>query len=397
MPGGLVALLDDVAVIARAAAASIDDVGIAAGRAGSKAAGVVIDDAAVTPSYVTGLDPKRELPLIWGITKGSLRNKLLILLPVALLLSEFLPWAVVPLLMLGGAFLCYEGAEKIIEKLGGAKHGKTLEDPIEDPAAFEKARMSGAIRTDLILSAEIMAITLNEVAAETLVTRAIVLAIVGILITLVVYGAVALIVKMDDIGLHLAAKPGSGSQAVGKALVTGMPHVLTVLSLVGTAAMLWVGGGIVIHGLNELGWHVPEAAVHSISYAIEEATGALGGVLGWLATASLSAVGGLALGAIIVFALHKVLQDRPREGIDRLRKAILALRIEGKLGRLTVVYPFDRFTGVEMVSKGRFVGGHAPGTLDSDAAVRMFRLRVRESSRCASDFARPLAMYGRCG
>lgn len=306
MPGGLVALLDDVAVIARAAAASIDDVGIAAGRAGSKAAGVVIDDAAVTPSYVTGLDPKRELPLIWGITKGSLKNKLLILLPVALLLSEFLPWAVVPLLMLGGAFLCFEGAEKVIEKLGGAKHGKTLEDPIEDPAAFEKARMSGAIRTDLILSAEIMAITLNEVAAETLVTRAAVLAVVGILITLVVYGAVALIVKMDDIGLHLAAKPGSGSRTVGKALVSGMPHVLTVLSLVGTAAMLWVGGGIVIHGLHELGWHLPEDLIHTVSHSVEEATGAAGGVLGWLARAALSAFAGLALGAIIVFVLHKV-------------------------------------------------------------------------------------------
>lgn len=308
MPGGLVALLDDVAVIARAAAASIDDVGIVAGRAGSKAAGVVIDDAAVTPSYVTGLDPKRELPLIWGITKGSLKNKLLILLPAAILLSEFLPWAVVPLLMLGGAFLCYEGAEKVIEKLGGEKHGKTLEDPIDDPAAFEKARMSGAIRTDLILSAEIMAITLNEVAAETLVTRVAVLAVVGILITLVVYGAVALIVKMDDIGLHLAAKPGSASQAIGRALVTGMPHVLTVLSLVGTAAMLWVGGGIVIHGLHELGWYLPGEVLEGASHAVAEATGGFGSVLGWLATAALSALAGLALGAVIAFLLHKVLR-----------------------------------------------------------------------------------------
>ena len=273
MPGGLVALLDDVAVIARAAAASIDDVGIAASRAGAKAAGVVIDDAAVTPSYVTGLDPARELPLIWGITKGSLRNKLLILLPVAILLSEFLPWAVVPLLMIGGAFLCYEGAEKVIEKLGGAKHGKTLEDPIEDPVAFESARVSGAIRTDLILSAEIMAITLNEVAVESLVTRIGVLAVVGIMITVIVYGAVALIVKMDDIGLHLAQKPGSGSQAIGRGLVAAMPKVLTVLSVVGTAAMLWVGGGIVIHGLHELGWHVPGDAVHAVEGAVAGATG----------------------------------------------------------------------------------------------------------------------------
>lgn len=308
MPGGLVALLDDVAVIARAAAASIDDVGIAAGKAGSKAAGVVIDDAAVTPSYVTGLNPARELPLIWGITKGSLKNKLLILLPAALLLSEFLPWAVVPLLMLGGAFLCYEGAEKVMEKLGGAKHGQTLDDPIEDPAAFEKARVAGAIRTDLILSAEIMAITLNEVAAEDLATRAGVLAVVGILITLIVYGAVALIVKMDDVGLHLAERPSAAARSLGRALVAAMPHVLTVLSVVGTAAMLWVGGGIVIHGLHELGWHLPGDAVHAAEVAVKNAAGALGGALGWLTTAALSALAGLGLGAAIAFVMHKVLR-----------------------------------------------------------------------------------------
>ncbi len=308
MAGGLVALFDDIAVIARAAAASLDDVGIAAGKAGSKAAGVVIDDAAVTPSYVTGLHPARELPLIWGITKGSLKNKLLILLPVAILLSEFLPWAVTPLLMLGGAFLCYEGAEKIIEKLGGAKHGQTLEDAIDDPVAFEKARVSGAIRTDLILSAEIMAITLNEVAAESLVTRIGVLAVVGLLITVAVYGAVALIVKMDDVGLHLAQRPSAVAQTMGRGLVTGMPGVLAVLSIVGTAAMLWVGGGIVIHGLHELGWHVPSDIVHAAQYGIAEGAGALGEVLGWLTGAVLSALAGLALGAVIAFVLHKILR-----------------------------------------------------------------------------------------
>ena len=200
VPSGLVALLDDISVIAKAASASIDDIGLAASKAGSKTAGVVIDDAAVTPSYVTGLSPARELPIIWKITKGSLKNKLLILLPGALLLSEFLPQAIILILMLGGAYLSYEGAEKVIEKLGGDKHGKTLEDEIRDPVAFENKRVSGAIRTDLILSAEIMAITLNEVSAETLLIRAGVLAVVAVVVTVAVYGAVGLIVKIDDVG-----------------------------------------------------------------------------------------------------------------------------------------------------------------------------------------------------
>lgn len=308
MPGGLVALLDDVSVIARAAAASIDDVGIAAGKAGSKAAGVVIDDAAVTPTYVTGFTPDRELPIIWRIARGSLKNKLIILLPAALVLSEFLPWAITPLLMLGGAFLCYEGAEKVLEKLGGTKHGETLEDPIEDPAEFENARVSGAIRTDLILSGEIMAITLASVAAETLVSRAAILAVVGIAITVLVYGAVGLIVKMDDVGLHLAERRSLAAQKVGRGMVHAMPKALTVLSVIGTAAMLWVGGGIVLHGLYELGVDGPEHGVEAIRHAVEAASGALGGLFGWLTYAGLSALAGLALGAAIAFLLHKVLR-----------------------------------------------------------------------------------------
>ena len=306
MPGGLVALLDDVAVIARVAATSLDDVGVAASRAGAKTAGVVIDDAAVTPSYVTGLSPDRELPLIWSITKGSLKNKLLILLPGALLLSEFLPWLIIPILMMGGAYLSYEGAEKIIEVLGGAKHGKTLDDPIEDPVQFEKDRTAGAIRTDLILSAEIMAITLSEVAAENLVTRAVVLALVGVAVTVAVYGAVALIVKMDDIGLHLAKKPSVVAQKVGGFLLAAMPKLLTTLSAVGTVAMLWVGGGIILHGLHELGLHGPSDIAHGLEHAVAEASGVLGGVLGWLTYAVSSAIAGLGLGAVIVFVLHKV-------------------------------------------------------------------------------------------
>ena len=306
MPGGLTALLDDISVIARAAAASVDDVGVAASRAGSKTAGVVIDDAAVTPSFATGLTPDRELPLIANITKGSLKNKLIILLPGALLLSEFLPWAIIPLLMLGGAYLSYEGAEKVIEKLGGEKHGKTLEDEIEDPVRFEKERTNGAIRTDLILSAEIMAITLNEVAAESLVTRAFVLALVGIAVTVAVYGTVALIVKMDDIGLHLTKKASSAAQAVGRGLLHAMPRLLTILSFVGTIAMLWVGGGIVLHGLEELGLGAPAHLAHDLQHAVEVSTGSLAGVLGWATYAALSAIFGLILGAIIVFVLHKV-------------------------------------------------------------------------------------------
>ncbi|WP_209347839.1 DUF808 domain-containing protein [Pontixanthobacter sp. CEM42] len=308
MPGGLVALLDDISIIARTAAASIDDIGVAASKAGTKAAGVVIDDAAVTPSYVTGLSPARELPIIWQITKGSLKNKLLILLPGALLLSEFLPSAIIFILMLGGCYLSYEGAEKVIEKLGGEKHGETLEDDIKDPAEFEKKRISGAVRTDLILSAEIMAITLNEVAAEDLITRAGVLALVGLVITIVVYGAVALIVKMDDVGLHLSQKASVASQNVGRFLLAAMPKLLVALSFIGTIAMLWVGGGILIHGLHEIGLHNLSDFSHGLQHGVEELTGGLGGILGWLTYASISALVGLIAGGVIVFVLHKVLK-----------------------------------------------------------------------------------------
>ena len=308
MPSGLVALLDDVAVIARAAAASLDDVGVAATRAGSKAAGVVIDDAAVTPSYVTGFTPDRELPIIAKITRGSLFNKLVILLPAALLLSAFLPWSITPILMMGGLFLSYEGAEKVMEKLGGQKHGETLEDDISDPAAFEKQRVAGAIRTDLILSAEIMAITLNEVADQPLLQRALILALVGALITVAVYGAVALIVKMDDIGLHLTKQNSSVAQKFGELLLKAMPKLLALLASVGTVAMLWVGGGIVLHGLHELGVHGPSDIAHGIQHAVEQMAGPLAGVLGWTTYAALSAAFGLLLGAIIAFVLHKVLK-----------------------------------------------------------------------------------------
>lgn len=311
MPSGLVALFDDVALIARAAAASADDITAAAGRAGSKTAGVVIDDAAVTPSYVTGLSPARELPIIWAIAKGSLFNKLVILLPGAILLSEFLPWLIIWILMLGGAFLCYEGAEKVLEKLGGQKHGKTIEDEIPDPQAFEKQRVAGAVRTDLILSAEIMAITLNEIDLPSWWERGIALALVGFIVTVLVYGVVALIVKMDDVGLHLSRRESAASQKLGWLLVKSVPHVLTTLSLVGTIAMLWVGGGIIVHGTHEVGVHALYDAVHGAEYAVAAIAGApggfVGGALGWLTYAALCAALGLALGAVIVFVLHKVI------------------------------------------------------------------------------------------
>lgn len=310
MSGGLIALLDDIAVIARVAATSLDDVGVVAGKASVKAAGVVIDDAAVTPSYVTGLTPARELPIIWKIFKGSLINKLVFLLPGALLLSSFLPQAIVVLLLLGGLYLCYEGAEKVIEKLGGAHHGETLEDDISDLAAFEEARVKGAVRTDLILSAEIMAISLSEIAAVTdsFWTLSAALALVAIGITVAVYGAVGFIVKMDDIGLYLARKQSPKAQLVGGALVQAMPLVLNALSFIGTIAMLWVGGGIILHSLHELGIHGPEEIAETLASYAEVAGASLSVVTGWLAYAGLSALFGLVVGAIVAGVLHKILR-----------------------------------------------------------------------------------------
>jgi len=304
MPTGLVALLDDISVIARAAAATLDDVGAAAAKAGSKAAGVVVDDAAVTPTYVTEFTPDRELPIIWKIAKGSLKNKLLFLLPAALALSALLPMAIPVLLVLGGTYLCFEGAEKVLEKLGGTKHGETLGDPIADLAEFERERVSGAVRTDFILSAEIMAIALAEVADTPLIERGIVLAVVGVAITVLVYGAVALIVKMDDVGLHLAQKPSAAVRKLGRGMVEAMPLLLTAIAGIGTAAMLWVGGSIILHQLAQLGLAAPEHLLEVAAHTVSHATGSLGGVLGWLTTAALSGLAGLVLGAAVAVSLH---------------------------------------------------------------------------------------------
>lgn len=305
MSGGLFALLDDISVLARAAAASIDDVAAASGRASVKAAGVVVDDTAVTPRYVEGLDPKRELPIIKRITIGSLRNKLVFIVPAILLLNAFLPWALSPLLMLGGTYLCFEGAEKIWEKVSG--HGHETKD--EAVAQDEDSIVKSAVTTDFILSAEIMVISLKAVLDEGLDDSfwylLAVLVVVAIVITFVVYGTVGLIVKMDDIGLAMSKRDSGLSQTIGRGLVNGMPKLLTVLSVVGVAAMLWVGGHIILVGLEETGWlPQPYEFVHHLEEQVHHATGAIGGVLGWLTNTVASAILGLVVGAIVVAVMH---------------------------------------------------------------------------------------------
>ncbi len=299
---GLLALLDDVAGIAKVAAASVDDVAAAAAKASSKTAGVLIDDAAVTPSYVTGFKAERELPIIWKITLGSLRNKLVILLPLALLLANFLPQAITPLLMLGGSYLCFEGAEKVFHKFfPHADHAVEEDMDIQDPAHLEEAKVSGAIKTDFILSAEIMTIALSALPESGIWMEAATLAVVAVFITVMVYGSVALIVKADDVGLHLV-KVGrlSVTRSFGMGLVKGMPYLLKVLSLVGTLAMLWVGGNIVIHGLHEFGLHWPYEPIHHAAEVAAEAVGAMTGFVSWAVTAFFDGVFGVVFGLLLI-------------------------------------------------------------------------------------------------
>jgi predicted DNA repair protein MutK len=304
MSVGLLALLDDVATFAKVAAASIDDVAGAAAKASAKAAGAVIDDTAVTPNYVTGFTADRELPLIARIALGSIRNKLLILLPAALVLSLFLPWAITPLLALGGAYLCYEGAEKVYEGLfphEAHEHEATLSAPAVDPKTFEDARVAGAIQTDFILSAEIMTIALATVPDLPFWQQAAVLAVVGVFITLAVYGVVALIVKADDIGLGLAQRGRTGAgRALGRGLVVGVPYFLQILGVVGTAAMIWVGGGIVVHGLAEFGLPQVDHLIEGIAHRLEEAAPVLGAVTHELVVIAGDFIFGLALGALLI-------------------------------------------------------------------------------------------------
>lgn len=297
MPSGLAALLDDIATIAKVAAASVDDVALAASKASTKAAGVVIDDTAVTPQYVTGFTPDRELPIIWRIAKGSIKNKLIFIMPAALLLSAFLPWLITPILMIGGAYLCFEGAEKVLEKFAKATDGEeeSLAEEVAEltSAEHEEKMVAGAVRTDLILSAEIMAIALNDIAVgmPSIWGQAAALFAVAVGITVVVYGVVGLIVKMDDIGLHMAQRENGGSQAIGRAMVKGMPKLLAALSTIGTAAMLWVGGQIIVHGFG----------IHPAEFV-----GLHEGAVAWIVDAALCGLFGLALGSIIVWVHHKV-------------------------------------------------------------------------------------------
>ena len=291
MAGGLFALLDDVALIARSAASSVDDVAALAGKTSVKAAGVVVDDAAVTPQYVEGIKPQRELPMIWRITKGSLINKLVIILPIAMILSWIAPWALTPILMCGGTFLCFEGAEKILHHVLPHREKET-ESVQEKGADAEDSLVKSAITTDLILSSEIMVISLNEVIDQPFWMRLGALIFVGILLTLGVYGAVGLSVKMDDIGMALN-KRHNGKSTVGNALVKGMPIVLDIIGVIGTAAMLWVGGHIVVKGLHEFGMDQPHEFIASVTDKISN------GALAWLADTGMSMVCGLVLGVVV--------------------------------------------------------------------------------------------------
>ncbi len=311
MSVGLLGLLDDVTALAKVAATSIDDVAGQAAKAGLKAAGAVIDDAAVTPNYVAGFAANRELPIVGRIAVGSIRNKLLILLPAALALSFFAPWLITPLLMLGGAYLCYEGAEKVFEALfphAGHAHEVKVEGAPSDPLSLENSRVQGAIQTDFILSAEIMTIALGALPALPFWEQAAVLAVVGLGITLLVYGAVALIVKADDIGLAMArgARTGLG-RATGRGILVAMPYVMQTLSVVGTAAMIWVGGGIVVHGLASFGLAQPEHWIEDLAHAAATLLPALSALLSELTIILADGVIGLAVGFALIPLVSRVL------------------------------------------------------------------------------------------
>ncbi|MDA7424453.1 DUF808 domain-containing protein [Thalassococcus lentus] len=304
---GLLALLDDVAGIAKIAAASVDDVAANAAKAGAKAAGVVIDDAAVTPKYVTGFEPARELPMIWRIARGSFINKLVFLLPAAMLMSVFAPWLVPPLLILGGCYLCFEGAEKIVHVLmphDDHSGGPDGSHDIGDPKKLEEEKVKGAIKTDFILSAEIMTLSLSVIESDSYWIQGVTLAVVGIAITIAVYGAVAIIVKMDDVGMWMSRVGKLGlTRGLGRLIVKMMPWFLKLLSIVGTAAMLWVGGSIIVHSLHQMGWHWPEDTIHHYAHAM----GGGDPAGDWIAKAVIDGILGFIVGLILIPIAIKIL------------------------------------------------------------------------------------------
>jgi hypothetical protein len=298
---GLLALFDDVAAIAKLAAAQLDDVAAQASKAGTKAAGVVIDDAAVTPKYVTGLPAARELPIVWKIARASFFNKLVVLLPAALLLDAVLPWLLTPLLMIGGAYLCFEGAEKVWHLIVPHKDHGPQEATTLEAAHLEEQRVKGAIKTDFILSAEIMTISLAQIDIDILWIQAAALAAVAIGITALVYGAVALLVKADDLGVLLSAKGRLAlTRAVGRRIVKSMPAVMIVIATVGTVAMLWVGGSIIVHGLHDLGWHLPYEQIKHAAMLASDAVATAQGFVRWVVTAGLDGIVGLATGFVLI-------------------------------------------------------------------------------------------------
>ena len=292
MASGFFALLDDISALVKASAASLDDVPAMVTKTTGKVSGIVIDDTAVTPKYVVGLDPSRELSIIYRIAKKSLVNKLLILSPGALLLGYFAPWVITPVLMLGGAYLCYEGYEKV-HHMFSKKHEVDAGDEIVEtitPEELEQQRVTGAVRTDIILSAEIIAIAYSQVTGQPLLNQVVVMLAVAVFITVAVYGFVGLIVKADDIGVHLAKdKFHPVVRKFGRGMVKFMPGFLQMLGYVGTAAMLWVGAEIIAHG-------IPLTAhwLHNLEVALAHIP-----ALGWFTKVVACALGGLVIGFVV--------------------------------------------------------------------------------------------------
>lgn len=320
MSSGLLALLDDVSALVKVTAASVDDVAAQAAKTGGKVSGIVIDDAAVTPKYVVGLSPGRELSIIINIAKKSLLNKLVFLGPAALALGFFLPWLITPLLMVGGAYLCFEGYEKAHSILFPHHHddGEGTEGTITiDPQELEKIRTDSAVRTDFILSAEIIAITYASVVEKPFFEQVAVMVVIAVAITVAVYGFVGLIVKADDIGLHMAQdKYHPGVQAAGRRIVAFMPHFLKVLSYIGTAAMLWVGAEIIAHGIPFF---------HHALYALKDAL-SFSTAIAWAVKAALCAIAGLAIGAGVEKLIGLIKRTTLPGHIKKWHTAVLNLR-----------------------------------------------------------------------